>query len=86
MRFFSKLEHSLLQSKEQNTVKTNFCTHAHIHARMRVHMRTHTHTHTCTEIVNIIFKYIMPPKVGHVNDHAYSVHVKVQWMTQTLMH
>ena len=45
MPFLQIGAHSPSQSKEQDTVKTNFHEHAHTHAR------THTHTHTHTKSI-----------------------------------
>ena len=48
MCYFSKLEHiAHFKAKNQNIVKTNFCTHA----------RTHTHTHTQSQYNSLNWWY-----------------------------
>ena len=48
MLFLQNGAHSPLQSKEQNTVKTNFHKHTyrHTHTHAHTHMHTNVHTHT----------------------------------------
>ena len=68
MCYFFGLEHiAHYKAKNQNTVKTNSCTHtyklhtcshahthphAHMHMRAQMRMHTHTHTHTHARIQN----------------------------------
>ena len=85
--------HSWLQSKEQNTIKTNLCEHAcmHvcmytcmytcIHARMPARMHTHyTHTHMQTTCTHTLHAHTPDT---HTHTHTHQTHTHTQTHTYT---